>query len=240
MSTPINTESTTPRRLISLAGFFKNYLWVCAVLTAALPAPVAVWQLIPTFQAQTKFLAVYTSLSCYLLLGYTFYIRRELSSLMLPGHFQEVTSPPSPKNTRRVIIVVSPLLLVGLACFFSYLYHETLNDSIGQIVQASAASPTASSNSAVQEAPTIPPLTPLPAEQEPKKFSDVIKKSELNEIPCARRLMLYYLLIFLFTTMAFVLMAIKEYLQELAEISDLDLMGLQRTMYAEGEMRSPP
>ena len=54
-------------------------------------------------------------------------------------------------------------------------------------------------------------------------FDDVLKT---KAVPFGNRLMLWYLTIFVAAETAFILMALKEYLQDLAHISDLSLMGL--------------
>jgi hypothetical protein len=82
MSTTERTEPISPRRVISFAKFFKNYMSISTIVTAALPIPVTSFGLIPTFHAQTKLLSVYTSLFCFLILGFIFYIRHELARIM--------------------------------------------------------------------------------------------------------------------------------------------------------------
>jgi hypothetical protein len=54
-------------------------------------------------------------------------------------------------------------------------------------------------------------------------LDDVLKT---KAVPFSNRLMFWYLTIFVAAETSFILMALKEYLQDLAHISDLSLMGL--------------
>jgi hypothetical protein len=104
-------------------------LW--SVVTAALPIPVTSFNLIPTYKAYTPILATYTSLFCFLLLGYVFYIRHRLASL----YFGE---KPTFAPKRTMELLPAALILLSLICVF--LYHGSLKDSL-QILDNNASSP---------------------------------------------------------------------------------------------------
>jgi hypothetical protein len=78
---PLPTE---PERVIAFASFFKRYMSVSSVVTAALPIPITKLNLIPTFEAYRNVLSVYTSLFCFLILGFIFYVRHHLGRHMFP------------------------------------------------------------------------------------------------------------------------------------------------------------
>ena len=73
-----------PRRIQAFARFFKNYMSVSSFVVAALPIPITSLGLIPTFADHRTLLATYTSLFCFLLLGFVFYVRHTLARWMFP------------------------------------------------------------------------------------------------------------------------------------------------------------
>lgn len=73
-----------PHSLDSFARFYKRYLNVWSVAAAALPVPVTSLHVIPTYEAQRPFLMLYTSLFCFLLLGFAFYSRHAIARGLAP------------------------------------------------------------------------------------------------------------------------------------------------------------
>jgi len=63
---------TQARRVSSFAALFKSYMSVWALLVAALPISIGTFKFIPTFELQRSYLSVYTSLFCFLSLGFVF------------------------------------------------------------------------------------------------------------------------------------------------------------------------
>ncbi len=102
------TEPAEPVRFAAFARFFKAYMGTAAVVTASLPLPVAAFHLIPTYAAQEKFLSTYTSLFCFLLLAYLFYIRHWLGRLMF------YTKPDGDVTLRRVRLAGSLAVDIGI------------------------------------------------------------------------------------------------------------------------------
>ena len=121
--TTIRPEPTVPTRLNAFASFFKAYMGTAALVTASLPIPVSAFQLIPTYGAQSKFLSTYTSMFCFLMLAYLFYIRHALGRLMFftkaDGHV-----------ALRTFVSVVPLLLILASLSLVGLYHHYLMDSL--------------------------------------------------------------------------------------------------------------
>ena len=75
---------TDPRRVKAFASFFKNYMSVSSLIVAAVPIPVTAFNALPTFADHRAPLATYTSLFCFLALGFTFYLRHTLARWMFP------------------------------------------------------------------------------------------------------------------------------------------------------------
>jgi hypothetical protein len=58
-------------------------------------------------------------------------------------------------------------------------------------------------------------------------FGEVLEKAQLTDLQYGSRLMVLYLAIFMLAEAAFVLMAIKEYLQDLIGLEEMDLILLR-------------
>ena len=99
-SVPSRAEPQEPARFTAFAQFFKAYMGTASIITASLPIPVAAFHLIPTYDAQAKFLSTYTSMFCFLMLAYFFYIRHWLGRLMF------YTKPDGEVALRRFISFV--------------------------------------------------------------------------------------------------------------------------------------
>jgi hypothetical protein len=184
-------EPLEPVRFEAFAKFFKAYMGTASVVTAALPIPLAVFHLIPTYSAQEKFLSTYTSLFCFLLLGYLFYIRHSLGRVMF------YTKPDGHVTTRAFVSVV-PLLLILVSLTLVFLYHRYLMESLVVFSERGVMNPTA----------------------------DVLKAADYREIPHSLRLTVCYLGMFLTAEAAFILMALREYLQDVLHIQDAALIRL--------------
>src|SRR5947208_3712302 len=87
------TEPLEPRRVKAFARFFKNYMSVSTIVTAALPIPVTALGAIPTFKSQTAMFATYSSLFCFLLLAFIFYMRHGLARWMFVGFVAKREKP---------------------------------------------------------------------------------------------------------------------------------------------------
>jgi len=187
------SKSPEPMRFAAFAGFFKAYMGTASVVTASLPIPVAAFHLIPTYEAQARFLSTYTSLFCFLLLAYLFYVRHWLGRLMF------YTKPDGDVTLRRFVSLV-PLLLILASLGLVFLYHHYLVDSL----------------TVFSEIGVIKPTTSL------------LNTTDYREIPGSLQLTVCYLGIFLTAEAAFILMALREYLQDVLHIQDVSLIRLPR------------
>src|SRR5262245_22423932 len=199
-------EITDPKRVRNFARFFKRYMNISSVITAALPVPVTALGAIPTFKAQTTFLSVYTALFCFLALGFIFYSRHQLARLMFPEHFRDqlayiqALSSTTGRMFRswRFFVAFLPLLLIIISMVSLFWYHDFLDESINMVRARST--------------------------DEASSAESILATTQLGRIYGARRLIFSYLVIFLAAESAFMVMAIKEYLQDLVGLSEMDLI----------------
>lgn len=184
------SKSARPLRIKLFANFFKSYMSVSTIVAAAIPIPVASWNLIPIYTQQRKFLTVYTSLFCFLLLAFVFSIRHRLACRMFgPGVWSGLIS------TLPFLFILSTL-----GCILEY--HALLGQSIEELRSLGLVAST----------------------------SDLLAKVDANEIPHGLALCGFYLGIFLSAEAAFVLMAIREYLQDVLRINERELLQGRMTI----------
>ena len=215
-------EVLEPRRVRQFAHFFKRYMSISSVVAAALPIPVTAVGLIPTFSAQTSYLATYTAMFCFLCLGFIFYSRHQLAPQMFGefGRARYARAAPSDGQLKRTALRVAiesaarglrmlanvssrmfvpilPFLLILGALYCSLKYHALLAEAVTYLRQDL---PEALSTEAILEG------TPF------------------DQIPFSTQLALHYIGIFITAESAFIVMAIKEYLQDLIGLSDLTII----------------
>lgn len=195
MSETATAAQPEPRRVRAFVEFFKQYMSVSSVITASLPIPVTALQFIPTYAAQTKFLSVYASISCFLLLGFIFYSRHTLARWM----FRPVTKRRSKLGAFMHLLPLC--LIVACGCFIGA-YHWLLQNSIQEAM-----------------ADWVRRGVAIGSTQE------VLQKTDYMDIPGALGLVACYLGIFVAAEGAFVLMAIKEYLQDLLGLTERELIA---------------
>jgi len=246
-TTPL--EPTDPKRVRSFAIFFKNYMSISTLIVAALPVPVTSMGLIPTFAVQTKLLSVYTSLFCFLLLGYIFYSRHTLARRMFPQFVNRTGAQPATGDShvlqrlfRRAQISflnALPLLFIASSLVLAFQYNDVLKSEVNRVRRYSEAvrqygdrlvsknpddgSPIVS-NEIFAKRPEPQPYT---EDQYPITLKGILANTDLNDITYGSRLMILYVGIFLTAEAAFILMAIKEYLQDLAGLTERDLLDLR-------------
>ncbi len=120
-----SVEKTALKRVTAFLIFFKGYMGLAALVTASLPIPVNQFQLIPAYAAQSRQLATYTSLYCFLLLGFVFYSRHILAQWM----FRDVLGRKW-GLTRFTAFV--PLVLIILSLSAIFIYNAQLQQSLAE------------------------------------------------------------------------------------------------------------
>ena len=184
-----NRPPREPARLKAFSQFFKNYMSLAAVVTASMPIPVSTMKLIPAFAAQSKFLSVYASLFCFLVLAFLFQCRHSLARWMFV------------ESSGRRLVTLLPLMLILCALGCAFAYHATIEKSIRDVQDS------------------------LLARGVPGGSSDeILRSTDYLEIPSSVRLVCLYLGIFLCAESAFVLMALREYMQDLLGLDEISLI----------------
>jgi len=238
MSTDQQDLPRSPERVKAFARFFKNYMSISSLVVASLPIPVTALKLIPTYKALTTVLSVYTPLFCFLTLGFIFYVRHFLARAMFPDVLEQFTFPDEPSEppeiaterqqkeyqkafnryryeqdkivfkkrrafVRRRIINSLPLTFIIASLFSVYAYHWELGASVKDVRNmlslSGAAGPAIESNW-------------------------ILDKTDIDVIPRGTLLILTYISVFVTAEAAFILMAIKEYIQDLMEFKERDLI----------------
>jgi len=306
--TPPLGGPTQASRVKGFATFFKSYMSVWTLVVAALPIPVAAFKLIPTFEAQRSYLSVYTSLFCFLSLGFIFFERHRLGSYLFAstgkwkksGLHTLLSFPQMMFNLTRGFVNWLPLACILLSVYAVFRYQALFSDALlvaqaqatAELQQGTLPSAFAADLQGADHATQVKLanlilfedralLAALASDEDRKSmttvseaddearrysgwrwgsapliaaeyagqlapqngigqvqianakrfvgigvkvpsFDDVLKT---KAVPFSSRLMFWYLTIFVAAETAFILMALKEYLQDLAHISDLWLMG---------------
>ncbi len=207
---PGRREAHRPSRVESFVLFFRAYMNLASVVVAALPIPVTTLGVIPTYSAQTYLLSTYTSLFCFLVLGFVFYGRHQLARYLFEDGFATWRD--------RVwwhVLAWLPLVLTAVCFLLVIVYHNTLDDSL-QILQSAP-----------------------PAERVAHGDEALLLLTPLRDIPRRWTLLLTYVGMFVSAEAAFVVMAMKEYLQDLLGLSDQALIDLDRPPSPGGDTKDP-
>lgn len=273
-----------PTRIEAFARFFKRYMGVSSLVVAALPVPVTLAGLIPTYQSQRGFLSTYTSLFCFLLLAFIFYSRHRLAPLLFPTYFEcrrEGRLSPVTLFFCKVMSTLPLILIVGaLLCVFAY--HDVLNDSIDAHFGPMRQAATALQKGEAELKQSEEAMGRLEAENKTEALfgkgtmlkeeimhrAEVMRRLELNlekeekkialgiekygswdkymlattsqdQVPYGVLLLVFYLGTFLLSESAFILMAIREYMQDVIGISERELIGLPEGPESPGKSRAP-
>jgi hypothetical protein len=188
-----------PVHIEAFAKFFKRYMSVSSVVTASLPIPLSAMQLIPSYSQQTKFLATYTSLFCFLLLAFIFHLRHPLAR----GMFGDLAARGARSST---VITAAPLALIIASLALVFAYHAMLEHS-------------------VREAQELMLQRGVPIHS----MQEILSNTDALDIPKATRLIGLYLGMFMTAEAAFTLMALREYLQDLLGIREELLIGREQS-----------
>ena len=121
------SRSKDPARFQRFIAYFKKYLALGAVGCGALPAPLSYFRVIPTFQAQYKFLTGYVTVFCFLALGFIFYSRHSIARWIFQSNKKQ-------SGKARVLVAWLPLALIATSLAFLSVYHLLLQVSISQAI----------------------------------------------------------------------------------------------------------
>jgi hypothetical protein len=191
------SQTTTQNRLRVFAGAFKGYMGVMPLVAAALAPLLTFLKAIPTYESQRTTLATLSGVLGFLTLAWLFYVRRTIALGSLV------------KGFRFLLNIIPFLLIVGtIASFIGY--FQILGESTGTALQLAVKSQW----SYVEK-------------DQPSEFkteSDILRHWDDRPIPHATLLELLYLGIFLSAESAFVMMALREYINDTRSVSELEWM----------------
>lgn len=191
----MNAAQQEPLRIEGFAQFFKRYISVSSVVTASLPIPIAAAKLIPVYDVQQKFLGTYASLFCFLLLAFVFYIRHNIARWMFGRQLNAASS-----RIGGFVSVLPLILIIGSVCL-AFEYHSQLEASIVE-VQSSALLRGVTSYSATK----------------------ILAETDMLDVARSTTLAALYIGMFLTAELAFILMALREYLQDLLHLTEESLI----------------
>lgn len=215
---------TDPKRVKAFVSFFKNYMSVSSVVVAALPIPLTAFNALPIFADYKTSLSTYTSLFCFLTLGFIFYSRHSLAKLMFP----EFVSSKKLKIRAELIVYANllvgilPLILIVLSGILVYFYHYYLDQAVYEIARtiAKPIDPTViDCSNYYSEELALKCYVPSPSE---------ILADSYYEINGGLWIRSFYVGMLLCAEAAFILMATKEYIQDLFQLSDLEIIQGER------------
>lgn len=233
------TQSLEPVRVRQFLTFFKNYMSLSTLVVAALPIPVTMLEFIPTYAALTKLLSVYTSLFCFLLLGFVFYSRHSLARRFFPI----LGKSDGPRSSRGMTAM--PLVFIFLCLVLVFAYQDLLRRSATKYTRESLERKWLivfdEYSKALQARESEPPLkeraeimqkiqNEVGLLQTGRTMQEELKYATLENIPYGLALVALYLGFFLAAEAAFVLMALREYLQDLLGLSDIDLITSDKSV----------
>ncbi len=200
------------KRIKSFAGFFKSYMSVSSMIVALLPIPVTSFNLLPVFEQQKGVFSVYTSMFCFLLLAYVFYIRHTLARILFP--LPETSEKDgAPRRSAPFLVAIVPVFCIITSLMCAMYYHTLVNEAVVQVRRMIS---TNKPNDLFM-ALNINSKFPNP---EKADYNYILKNFQISAFEKSSTLMMYYFGIFLFAELAFILMAIKEYLQDVIGLTD--------------------
>lgn len=182
--------------LEEFAEAFKSYMGVMPLVAAALAPLLTFLKALHAYESQKTTLATLSGILGFLLLAWVFYVRRTIA-------LGSVTKGP------RFIFNLLPFLLIvgAISCFVAY--SHALEKSVNQALEDSKGLSYKVDNQAY-------PFTAR---------SDVLQHwGDDHVIPDSTRLQLLYLGIFLCPESAFVVMALREYINTKRNLSELEWM----------------
>lgn len=98
-----------------------GYASLWSIFVAALPVSASLLRTIPIYETQRGYFGLYTSVACFLLLGYSLYARDQLAKGM-----------KFPWTSRWTLLLPLFLMFCSFACVIAY--HATLMASVAEVI----------------------------------------------------------------------------------------------------------
>jgi len=189
--------SDQENRLRKFANFFKGYMGVMPIVTAAVAPLLTMMKAIPVFESQKTTLATYSGLLGFLLLAWVFFVRGAFVKVMIPRSGKANGIGPGPFGIMANFL---PLLLIAGSVLFYIKYSWLLDEAIGKALAFHGYSDIVSRH-------------------------DVLEKwGQRQPIFQSSLLQGWYLGIFLFAEMAFVVMALREYAYGVLKVPEAEIL----------------
>lgn len=238
----------------NFARFFRRYNVGLSLLVAAIPILIGVWKLVPLYANTKNFLTLVTSVGSYLLVGFIFSKRVAIGRLYFPGGGSARTAYSRDVLKSRWFSAL-PIIFTVLSISFFYFYFTLINLSIETVVYNEVlTSKSDSRNVSVCQAQSLLPGQDAVVMTEFLAFgkkSDIkvycyrtnfgyehevifpdqdIVQSILDQtpspsVPFSFLTSLFFMGAFLFATSAFILMGLKEYIQEELGLKDEQMIS---------------
>jgi hypothetical protein len=155
MATPLPRSTGPSPGVRTYSNWFRGTLSIGALVTAILPAPVMIFQLLPAYGVQARFLIFYGPLVCFLTLAYLFYVRDALARAMFANLLDP---PPEPdpyygepllvsvrrvfRRARSIVLALLPIALVLTSSYCAVEYVRLVNRSAWEAVEQGRHQPT--------------------------------------------------------------------------------------------------
>jgi len=191
---PKRSGRMEPARFQQFTSYFKKYLALGSVGCGVLPAPLSYFHVIPTFQAQFKFLTGYVTVFCFLALGFIFYSRHSIARWIFRS-----SKKRNWKAKALVAWLPLVLMLASLGCLSAY--HLLLQISLTQAI------------------------TDFYSRGVNMTDQLALATTPFEDIKFALPLMISYLGVFLAAETSFAIMAIREYMQDILNLEDAEIVG---------------
>lgn len=155
MATPSPRSTGSSPGVRTYSNWFRGTLSIGALVTAILPAPVMIFQLLPAYGVQARFLIFYGPLICFLTLAYLFYVRDALARAM----FADLLDPPPEpdpyygepllvsvrrvlRRVRSIVLALLPIALVLTSSYCAFEYVRLMNRSALEVTAQARRQPT--------------------------------------------------------------------------------------------------
>jgi hypothetical protein len=212
---------TDARRLQSFAQYFERYMNGLGLIVVALPLPLSGFDLLPTFHFQTGPLAVGTTFFGILLAGIIFYYRHPLARFFFAKYLEDAETQDTNSERGNAPAVgggwtrVAPplLLLTSVVVFFIYLavLNTAVDDAWYNVPRYET------EQRAYEYGQRNSPPAPITRQE-------VLNEADPRYVESQLWLGVLYVGIFLPAEAALLLMALKEYLQDVLNITEHQLI----------------
>jgi len=196
--------------LRSFVKYFKRYMGVMPVFTAAVAPIITAARAIPVYKQEAYALSAYSGVLGFLLISWVFYIRKALARFYFGAG-------PDISRRKKIVVGLLPLafILLSLLCFFQY--FRVLKDSVNTV-----------RISDIRSRCTQQGIRPLAPQESLDNYVSSIARfctvqpidrssalaQETMFVPDEATLMWNYLGIFVWAEIAFIVMALREFLEE--------------------------